>query len=97
MAQPINPVNTGDTDGTPSKAGLSGGLIATLSGGALLLVFILQNRSDVTLKFLLWSFIWPLWLFTIMTATLGAIVWFGLGVLRRHRRRVARRAARHDY
>ena len=60
MAQPINHVNTGGTDGTPSKAGLSSGLIATLSGGALLLVFILQNRSDVTLKFLLWSFIWPM-------------------------------------
>jgi hypothetical protein len=31
-----------------------------------------------------------------VTATLGAIVWIGLGVLRRHRRRVARRAARND-
>jgi len=97
MAQPINPVSAGGTGGTSDKAGLSSGLIATLSGGALLLVFILQNRSDVTLKFLLWSFIWPLWLFTIVTATLGAIVWIGLGVLRRHRRRVARRASRHDY
>jgi uncharacterized integral membrane protein len=97
MAQPINPVSAGGTGGTSGKAGLSSGLIATLSGGALLLVFILQNRSDVTLKFLLWSFIWPLWLFTIVTATLGAIVWIGIGVLRRHRRRVARRAARHDY
>jgi uncharacterized integral membrane protein len=97
MAQQINPVSTGGTSGTPSKAGLSSGIIATLSGGAALLVFMLQNRSDVTLKFLLWSFTWPLWLFTIVTATLGAIVWIGLGVLRRHRRRVARRAARHDY
>jgi uncharacterized integral membrane protein len=96
MAQPTNPGTTSGTGDTPSNAGLSSGLIATLSGGALLLVFILQNRSDVTLKFLLWSFVWPLWLLIIVTATLGAMVWFGLGVLRRHRRRVARRAARHD-
>jgi hypothetical protein len=29
-----------------------------------------------------------------MTAVFGALVWFGLGVMRRHRRRVERRAAR---
>jgi uncharacterized integral membrane protein len=96
MVQESNPVSTGGTGGAPSNAGLSGGLIATLAGGGLLLVFMLQNRNDVTLKFLFWSFTWPLWLFTIVTATLGAIVWLGLGVLRRHRRRVARRAARND-
>jgi hypothetical protein len=43
-----------------------------------------------------WSSTWPLWLFTIATATFGAIAWIGLGVLRRHRRRVAWRAARND-
>ena len=55
-----------------------------------------QNTQDVTLQFLFWSFTWPLWLFTLVTAALGAFVWIGLGVLRRHRRRVARRAARQD-
>jgi uncharacterized integral membrane protein len=88
--------NTGGTGGPPSEAGLSKGLIATLSGGGLLLVFMLQNRGDVTLRFLFWSFTWPLWLFTIVVAVLGSIVWIGLGVLRRHRRRVARRNARGD-
>ena len=96
MVQQSNPVSTGGTGGAPSKAGLSRGIIATLAGGGLLLVFLLQNRNDVTLTFLFWSFTWPLWLFTIVTATLGAIMWIGIGVLRRHRRRVARRAARDD-
>jgi len=90
---PISPTGTGDA---PGKAGLSRGLITTLAGGGLLLVFMLQNREDVTLHFLFWSFSWPLWLFTIAMATLGSIVWIGLGILRRHRRRVARRAARRD-
>ena len=79
-----------------SGARFSGGLVATLAGGGLLVLFMVQNTEPVTLKFLVWSFTWPLWLFTIVVATLGAIVWIGLGVLRRHRRRVARRAARRD-
>ncbi len=75
-------------------AGLSGGVVATLAGGGLLLVFMLQNRNDVTLDFLWWSFTLPLWLFTLLAAVLGSLVWIGLGILRRHRRRVARRDAR---
>jgi uncharacterized integral membrane protein len=77
-----------------SAAGISGGLIATLAGGGLLVVFMVQNREDVTLDFLVWSFTVPLWLFTIIVAVLGSIVWIGLGILRRHRRRRARRDAR---
>jgi uncharacterized integral membrane protein len=97
MTQQVpTPVSTSGTGDVHGKAGLSGGLIATLAGGGLLLVFMLQNRDDVTLQFLFWSFTWPLWLFTIAMATLGSIVWIGLGILRRHRRRVARRAARRD-
>ena len=69
-------------------------MIATLAGGGLLLVFMLQNRDDVTLNFLVWSFTVPLWLFTLAAAILGSIVWVGIGALRRHRRRVARRDAR---
>ena len=88
--------STSGTGGTASGSRISGGLIATLSGGALLLIFMLQNRQEVTLKFLFWSFSWPLWLFALVDALLGALVWFGLGVLRRHRRRVARREARRD-
>jgi uncharacterized integral membrane protein len=73
---------------------LGGGAIASLSGLAVLLIFIIQNRKDVRVHFLFWGFIWPLWLYTIVMALFGALVWFGLGVMRRHRRRKERRENR---
>ena len=84
----------GPGDGTQRASDarrLGGGAIASLIGVGGLIVFMVQNTEDVTLKFLFWSFSWPVWLFTLVTAAFGALVWFGLGVLRRHRRRVARR------
>jgi uncharacterized integral membrane protein len=78
------------------RVGLGAGAIASISGIALLLVFIVQNTEDVKLDFLFWDFTWPLWLLTIVSALLGALVWFGLGVMRRHRRRKDRRADRRD-
>lgn len=97
---PVGPGGaTGPTGGPPSgaaRASLSLGLVSSLLGGGLLVAFLLQNREDVTFDLLWWGFTWPLWLFTLMTAALGAFVWIGLGVLRRHRRRVARRADRRD-
>jgi uncharacterized integral membrane protein len=93
---PGGPVGAaGPAPGT-ARAGLSVGLVMAFLGGGLLAAFMLQNREDVTFDLLWWGFTWPLWLFTVMTATLGAFVWIGLGVLRRHRRRVARRAERRD-
>jgi uncharacterized integral membrane protein len=95
MAQQSPTVGSaGGTGGSSSSARLSGGVIATLAGAGMLAVFMVQNRQDVTLTFLFWSFTWPLWLFTLTVAVLGSILWIGLGVLRRHRRRVARRNAR---
>jgi uncharacterized integral membrane protein len=73
---------------------LGGGAVASLAGIAVLLIFVLQNTQDVKFDFLFLSFTWPLWLYTIVVAFFGAVVWFGLGVMRRHRRRKARRAAR---
>lgn len=73
---------------------LGGGAIVSLTGFGLLLVFMIQNTEDVTLDFLFWSFTWPLWLFTLVTALVGALVWFSLGVMRRHRRRTAGREDR---
>jgi len=73
---------------------LGGGAIASLSGLAVLLIFVIQNRKDVKVHFLFWGFIWPLWLYTIVMALFGALVWFGLGVMRRHRRRKERRENR---
>jgi uncharacterized integral membrane protein len=83
-----------DTDATEAKDGLGAGAIATIGGLGVLLVFILQNTEEIEFRFLFWGFTWPLWLYTIIVAVFGAIVWFGLGVMRRRRRRKARRAAR---
>jgi uncharacterized integral membrane protein len=71
---------------------LTGGAAAALAGLAALLIFVVQNTEHVTFDFLFVTFAWPLWLYTVVVAVIGALVWFGLGVLRRHRRRRARRA-----
>jgi len=73
---------------------IGGGAIATLTGLAVLIIFVIQNRENVRFHFLTVSFVWPLWLYTIVMAAFGALVWFGLGVMRRHRRRKERRENR---
>jgi uncharacterized integral membrane protein len=83
---------TGTAEGRRFRPG--GGAIASLVGVGLLLVFMFQNTERVTIQFLFWSFAWPLWLLTLVTALIGALVWAGLGVMRRHRRRKARREDR---
>jgi uncharacterized integral membrane protein len=75
---------------------LSGGAIATLSGLGVLVVFMLQNTQDARVEFLFWEFTWPVWLLVLVSAALGAFVWLGLGILRRHRRRRERREERRD-
>jgi uncharacterized integral membrane protein len=75
---------------------VSSGVIASGTGIAALVAFMLQNTEDVNLSFLVWDFTLPVWLLTLASALLGAVIWFGLGVLRRHRRRVERRQARRD-
>jgi uncharacterized integral membrane protein len=81
-------------DVNPEARRLGGGAIASLSGLAVLVVFVIQNTQDVRFQFLFLSFTWPLWLYTIVVALFGALVWFGLGVMRRHRRRKERRQDR---
>ena len=83
-------------DSAADRRQLSGGAIASLTGVGLLAIFMIQNREDVTLRFLFWGFTWPVWLLTLVAALVGALVWFGLGVLRRHRRRDERRDDRRD-
>ena len=86
----------GPPPATSQEAGirLSGGAIAAIGGGVLLVIFMAQNTDKVTLEFLFWDFRWPLWLVVLLSATIGALIWLGLGVLRRHRRRADRRDAR---
>jgi len=81
-------------DAKQARRRLGGGAIASLCGLAVLLIFIIQNREDVKFHFLFFDFIWLLWLYTIVMALFGALVWFGLGVMRRHRRRKERRENR---
>jgi uncharacterized integral membrane protein len=75
---------------------LGGGAIATIGGLALLVIFMVQNTEDVTVKFLAWEWTWPVWLLILVSAVFGAIIWLGLGILRRHRRRKERRENRRD-
>ena len=82
------------TDAAEGRRRLSGGAIASLSGIGVLIIFMVQNTEDVTVDFLFWSFTWPLWLLILVAALVGALVWFGVGVVRRHRRRTERREAR---
>jgi uncharacterized integral membrane protein len=83
----------------PASSGgrkLGVGAIASLTGVGVLAIFIVQNTEDVRFDFLWLNFTWPLWLYTIVVALFGALVWFGLGVMRRHRRRKGRREDRRD-
>lgn len=88
-------VQQGPAATTPTSAGSrrSGGMIAASVGAALLVVFMVQNRQRITVHFLAWNLTWPLWLLILLAAALGAVVWIGAGMVRRHRRRKARRAA----
>jgi uncharacterized integral membrane protein len=78
----------------PASRRRGGGAIVSLIGLAVLVIFVIQNRVRIKIDFLFWSFIWPLWLYTIVIAVFGALVWFGLGMIRRHRRRKERRENR---
>jgi uncharacterized integral membrane protein len=75
---------------------LSAGTIVSLVAAALLLVFMLQNRQDTKVNFLFWHAKLPLWFVVLGSALVGAVVWLGFGVLRRHRRRKSRRESRRD-
>jgi uncharacterized integral membrane protein len=87
--------NLASSDGQRSERfRLSGRTVLLGGGAAALLIFIVQNTQDVRFHFLIADFTWPLWFYTIVIAVIGALVWLGLGVLRRHRRRVDRREGR---
>jgi uncharacterized integral membrane protein len=79
-------------EANPRKRG--GAALASLGGLAVLVIFMVQNTDDVTVEFLFWDFTWPVWLLALVAALVGALVWLGLGVLRRHRRRKGRREER---
>jgi uncharacterized integral membrane protein len=83
----------GDTEPIKSSGRhLGGGAIATIGGVALLVIFVAQNSQDVKFDFLLWSVTIPIWLLSLLMAGVGALIFFGVGVVRRHRRRKERRS-----
>jgi uncharacterized integral membrane protein len=95
MAQQIGDGST-TPGGEQEGLRLGAGAIGSLAGVAALVIFMIQNTDDVTVQFLVWDFTWPVWLLVLVAALIGAVVWFGVGVLRRHRRRVERRDSRRD-
>jgi uncharacterized integral membrane protein len=84
----------GGVTGGSQRSGVTLGTIASVGGAALLLIFVLQNTESVRVHFLFWHFTWPIWVLILVAAAAGALIWIGLGVLRRHRRRVDRRQDR---
>ena len=80
--------------GAPERRGVSARAIVAVIAAVILLIFAFQNTKSIDVRFLGLRFSWPLWLYTIGAAVFGALVWSGLGVIRRHRRRVQRRADR---
>jgi len=75
---------------------IGAGAVLSIIGVGALVIFIVQNTNEVRLDFLWWDFTWPLWLLTLVSALLGALVWIGFGIMRRHRRRKERREERRD-
>ena len=84
----------GEGSSKTGRSRLGGGSIAALIGIGLLVIFVVQNTERIRFHFLIWHFSWPLWIYTLVIAVVGAVVWLGLGVVRRHRRRRDRRLAR---
>ncbi len=84
----------GGSDEQKDGLRLGGGAIASIVGVGVLVVFMLQNTEEVQVDFLIWDFTWKVWLLTLVSALFGALVWFGLGVMRRRRRRKERRQDR---
>ncbi len=75
-----------DGDGrTRLSAGAIAIAIAILVGLGLLIVFMVQNTERVAVSFLLWNLDSPVWFMVLGAALLGAIVLYGLGVVRRRR------------
>ncbi len=73
---------------------LSLGVIGSGLGIAALVVFMVQNTQDAKVEFLVWDFVWSVWLLVLVSAALGAVVWIGVGILRRRSRRARRRQDR---
>jgi uncharacterized integral membrane protein len=70
----------------PQQGRIGGGVIVSLIGLAALVVFMIQNTEKIRVHFLFWHFTWSLWILILVAALIGALAWFGVGVVRRYRR-----------
>ena len=70
----------------PPRGRIGGGVIASLVGIGALMIFMIQNTQEIRVHFLFWHFSWAVWLIVLVAALLGALGWFGGGVVRRYRR-----------
>ena len=70
----------------PRRGRIGGGVIASLVGIGALIIFMIQNTEEIRVQFLFWHFSWAVWLIVLVAALLGALGWFGGGVVRRYRR-----------
>ncbi len=70
----------------PQRSRVGSGVIVSLIGVAALVIFMIQNTERIRVHFLLWHFTWSLWIVVLVAALIGALAWFGGGVVRRYRR-----------
>lgn len=68
------------------RGGVGAEAILSLVGIAVLVVFMIQNTEQVRVHFLGWYFTWAVWVLTLVSAVIGALAWFGVGVVRRYQR-----------
>ena len=83
---------------TPSRSGSTPARVALgVVVGALavaVVAFVAQNRHQVKLTWLVWSFSWPLWLLLVVTIGLALLAGQLLVLVVRRRRRRSRSALR---
>lgn len=65
---------------------ISGGAIIAIIAIAALVIFMVQNTEKIRVHFLVWHFSVSIWLLILIGVLIGGVAWFGLGVIRRHRR-----------
>ena len=71
----------------PQRSRIGVGVIFSLVGIAALVIFMVQNTEKIRVHFLAWHFIWSLWVIVLVAALIGALAWFGGGVVHRYTHR----------
>ncbi len=71
----------------PQRSRIGVGVIFSLVGIAALVIFMVQNTEKIRVHFLAWHFIWSLWVIVLVAALIGALAWFGAGVVHRYTHR----------